>query len=435
VPLLDFFDTHGFSLVAGRAAILRAGADPNGSIANAAHAGAVAVLFYGADLPAGGISLDESGPIPALSIPGDVAARFLARLRRGIGGTVSLGSVRSATNSGEGRVAQFSSSGLAYDGRVKPDLVAPGVALETSEPGSNTDGSARYGTVNGTSVAAALVAGGAALVAQARPYLDADGLKGLLVGSAQPLADDSVMAQGAGLIDVGGATATEVTAAPASLAFTRVTSGKWRADQVVALRNVSFRRLILSLKVGVSREGAGPLQFDVKPDQLSLGAGRTIRVHVRVRAAAEPDGTAPAEGLLVVTPAAGRDVHVPWTILFGPRMHPALGSVRLSLHSFRPSDAAPALLSFVAGAVTRSSGRTAVQPLSRLDLELWSPDGGRIGRLARLRDVLPGRYSFGVTGRDPTGAVLPSGNYELRLLAYGTDPGAPTVKTVTFTIK
>src|SRR5438046_10395093 len=42
------------------------------------------------------------------------------------------------------------SSGLAYDGRVKPDVVAPGVALETSEPGSNADGTARYGTVNGT---------------------------------------------------------------------------------------------------------------------------------------------------------------------------------------------------------------------------------------------------------------------------------------------
>jgi hypothetical protein len=76
-----------------------------------------------------------------------------------------------------------------------------------------------------------------------------------------------------------------------------------------------------------------------------------------------------------------------------------------------------------------------VQPLSRLDLELWSPDGGRVGLLARLRDVLPGRYSFGVTGRDPTGSVLPSGDYQLRLVAYGTDPGPPTVKTVGFTIK
>ena len=74
-------------------------------------------------------------------------------------------------------------------------------------------------------------------------------------------------------------------------------------------------------------------------------------------------------------------------------------------------------------------------PLSRLDLELWSPEGGRIGLLARLRDVLPGRYSFGVTGRDPTGATLAGGDYELRLIAYGTDTGPPTTRTIRITIK
>src|SRR6266511_3673127 len=61
IPLLDFFDRRGLSLVAGRVALLRAGADSGGSVANAARAGAVAVLFYGADLPAGGIGLDERG--------------------------------------------------------------------------------------------------------------------------------------------------------------------------------------------------------------------------------------------------------------------------------------------------------------------------------------------------------------------------------------
>jgi subtilisin family serine protease len=435
VPLLDFFDKRGVSLVAGRAAVMRAGADPNGSLVNAARAGAVAVLFYGADLPAGGISLDENGPIPAVSISDDVATRLVGRLRHGVQGTVSLGAVRTTPNAGEGRVARFSSSGLAFDGRVKPDVVAPGVALETSEPGSNADGTARYGTVNGTSVAAALVAGGAALLAQARPYLDADALKGLLVGSAQPLADDSVTAQGAGLVDVGGATATEFTASPASLAFGRATSEKWKSDQVVAIRNVSFRRVILDFHSDVTREGAAPVQFDIRPLKLSLPAGRTVRVHIRARVGAKPEGSAPAEGLFVVKPAAGGELHVPWTILFGSRALPALDAVRLSTHSFRPSDAAPALLSFVAGSVLRVAGRPAVQPLERLDLELWSPDGGRIGLLARLRDVLPGRYSFGVTGRDPTGQLLPSGDYQLRLLAYGTEPGPPTVRTVSFTIK
>ena len=435
VPLLDFFDQRGVSLVAGRAAVLPTGSDPNGSLVNAARAGAVAVLFYGADLPAGGISLDQNGPIPAVSISDDVAARLLTRLRHGLQGTVSLGSVRTTSNAGEGRVAQFSSSGLAFDGRVKPDVVAPGVALETAEPGSNGDGSARYGTVNGTSVAAALVAGGAALLAQARPYLDADALKGLLVGSARPLADDFVSAQGAGLVDVGGATATEVAAAPASLAFGRATSAKWHAGQVVAIRNVSFRRVILDFHTDVTREGAAPVEFDIRPLRVSLASGRTVRVHIRARVSAKPQGTAPVEGRFVATPAAGGEVHVPWTILFGPRATPGLAAVRLSIRAFRPSDAAPALLSFVAGSVRDVAGRAAVQPLSRLDLDLWSPGGGRIGLLARLRDVLPGRYSFGVTGRDPTGQVLPSGDYQLRLLAYGTEPGPPTIRTVTFTIK
>src|SRR5438552_2528070 len=351
VPLLDFFDERGSSLVAGRAALLRAGADPNGTLANAARAGAVAAIFYGADLPAGGISLDESGPIPAVSISEAIAERLLARVHHGVATELSLGSVHTTANSGEGRVAQFSSSGLAFDGRVKPDVVAPGVALETAEPGTNADGSSRFGTVNGTSVAAALAAGGAALLAQARPYLDAEALKGLLVGSARPLADEPVASQGAGLIDVGGATATEVTAAPASLAFGRATSGRWRGAQVVALRNVTFRRLILSLQVVVAHEGAASLLFDVRPDRLSLAAGRTIRVHIRVRVNGRPEGQAPADGYLVVTPVAGHEIHLPWTILFGASPAPTLAAVHLSAHAFRPSDAAPPLLSFIAGSV------------------------------------------------------------------------------------
>src|SRR5207244_10623583 len=133
-------------------------------------------------------------------------------IRSGIPTTASLGAVHTTSNTAEGRVTRFSSTGLAFDGRVKPELVAPGVALETAEPGANSDGSARYGTVNGTSVAAALVAGSAALLAQARPYLDADALKSLLVGSARPLPDDRVTAQGVRLLAVGAATGREIGA-------------------------------------------------------------------------------------------------------------------------------------------------------------------------------------------------------------------------------
>jgi subtilisin family serine protease len=435
VPLLDFFDEKGLSLVAGRAALVHSGSDPDSSVANAARAGAVAVLFYGADLPAGGIALDETAPIPSLAVPESVARRLLAEIRRGRPATASIGAVRTARNTGEGRIARFSSTGLAFDGRVKPEVVAPGVALETAEPGVNPDASARYGTVNGTSGAAALVAGAAALLAQARPDLDAQALKSLIVASARPLPDDRVTAQGSGLLDIGAATATEVAPLPSSLAFGRAESARWRTVQELELRNVSIRTLRLSLEMRVAREGAAAVEFELRPQRLSLAAGRTARVRVRARVTGKIEGTAPTEGALLVTPLAGREVRVPWTILFGPRVRPRLGSVRLSARTFAPSDAAPALLSFVAGSVSRSGPAPDVLPLSRLDLELWSPEGGRVGLLARLRDVLPGRYSFGVTGRDPTGAVLPAGEYQLRLVAYGTDDGPPTTRTLGISIK
>ena len=435
VPLLDFFDRRGASLVAGRAAVLEAGPDPDGSVANAARAGAVAALFYGAGLPAGAVTLDGSAPIPVVSIPTDLARRLLRQARLGRPVTASIGAVRTAPNTADGRVARFSSTGLAFDGRVKPELVAPGVALETAEPGTNADGSARYGTINGTSGAAALVAGAAALLAQARSYLDANALDSLLVGSARPVSDDRMSAQGAGLLDIGGAAATEIGAAQSSLAFDRADTSRWRGEQVVDVRNVSVRRLRVTAAVRVAREGAAALDFDVTPKRFWVGPGRTVRVRVRARVASKLEGSAAAEGAVLLTPLGSREIRVPWTILFGPRRPPTLAAVRISSRSFKPSDAAPALLTFVAGSVPTEAGTSDVLPLSRLDLELWSPQGSRIGLLARLRDVLPGRYSFGVTGRDPTGALLPPGSYQLRLLAYGTDAGPPTMRIIRITIE
>jgi hypothetical protein len=244
-----------------------------------------------------------------------------------------------------------------------------------------------------------------------------------------------VTAQGAGLVDVGGATATELTLRPTSLALGHAASPHWHVVQQLQLRNVSVRRMRVTFQTAVARPGAAAVAITVRPASLVVGAGRTTNVHLRARVTSPPDGKAPAEGIIVVKPQSGHEIDVPWTITFGPRLAPLLTGVRLSPHSFHPSDARPALLNFVAGGVPRTEGGQEVRPLSRLDLELWSPTGGRIGVLATMRDVLPGRYSYGVTGRDPTGQLLPSGPYRLRLVGYPTDNGAPTVRTVSFAIK
>ena len=74
-----------------------------------------------------------------------------------------------------------------------------------------------------------------------------------------------------------------------------------------------------------------------------------------------------------------------------------------------------------------------LRPLSQLDVELWR-DGKRLGLLAQLRDVLPGRYAFGLTGRGPRGGPLARGPYRLRVVARPPD-GLVEAKSVGFRIR
>jgi len=113
-----------------------------------------------------------------------------------------------------------------------------------------------------------------------------------------------------------------------------------------------------------------------------------------------------------------------------------LEHVSLDSTSFTPSDTSPALLTIQAGALTRDNGLQ-IEPVSRLDVLLYTSAGRFVGVLARLRNLLPGSYSFGITGRGPTAARLPAGGYELRLAAWPTLPkeAAPNRAQVRFTIK
>ena len=98
--------------------------------------------------------------VPVVVIPTAPALAMLAATRAGIASEIVVGAVEEEPNAGSGEVAGFSSQGLAFDGGVKPNLVAPGVALADERAGRGADGSALYGTVNGTSGPVATVAAG-----------------------------------------------------------------------------------------------------------------------------------------------------------------------------------------------------------------------------------------------------------------------------------
>jgi hypothetical protein len=109
--------------------------------------------------------------------------------------------------------------------------------------------------------------------------------------------------------------------------------------------------------------------------------------------------------------------------------------LHLKGRSFSPSDSAPALLTFQAGRILGGSGHDEVQPVALLQLDLVRADGTEFGTLVRLRDLLPGQYAFGLTGRSPAGNALGKGKYRIRVTAVPSLPGPASRKLVAFTIK
>lgn len=427
----SFFDRDGFSRVAGKAALIPSGSSPKEAIENAARAGAGAVVVYGVGpIPSGSLGLDEDVAVPVVGIPQDSALRAIDALRDGADAAVAIGALRVGGNPQLRRVAPFSSAGLAFDGRVKPELVAPGVGIATSEPGSNDDGTSRFGTVNGSSAAAAVVAGAAALLAHARPSLDARALRSLLASTARPLASGSIAAQGAGMLDVGAAAAAEIATDQISLALGRADDVGWRATTELRVRNVSTRRVAVELGVDNAREGAANLSFSLEPDRFTLRPRETRRVRVEALVTTELIGRRPAEGVVVVRTTAGGHLRLPWVVTFGDPTTNVLGAVQLSATSFKPSDVRPALLTLRAGKVIRTSAGDEVRPVRRLDVELVRATGERLGYLARLRNLIPGHVTIGITGRDPEGDLLEPGGYRLRISAWPTERGAPASRAV-----
>jgi serine protease AprX len=94
-------------------------------------------------------------------------------------------------------VSYFSSKGPTGDGRIKPDLVAPGEKVESTIPGG------KYDRKDGTSMAAPHVSGGAALLlAKHRELIGRpDRVKKILCDTATDLGREKYF-QGCGMVDV-----------------------------------------------------------------------------------------------------------------------------------------------------------------------------------------------------------------------------------------
>ncbi len=182
--------------------------------------------------------------------------------------------------------AEWSGRGVDRLGRPKPDVHAPGTSVvsvrvpgslaDREHPGSRIGGHAFRGS--GTSMAAAITAGAAALVLRADPTLTPDEVKGRLMASAEPSSDNP-----AGTIDVPAAIAADEAVANTDLPPlepampTRPVPGDGRTAVPVASRWTrpgKGRSWIGSSWIGSSWIGSvwiGPLVDRVVVDRVVLG--------------------------------------------------------------------------------------------------------------------------------------------------------------------
>ena len=425
--IAGLFGNDGKSTVAGQAALLPRGALSDQTVDEAASAGALAVLVEGA-LPAGAFSLDVPSGIPVVGLAESLSSAIRELRAEGIPVTIAIGAVSSAENGGGGTIAAFSSQGLAFDGGLKPELLAPGVAFPTSEPGRGTSGEVRYGTVSGTSVAAATTAGAAAVVAEGRPRASAAELRGLLVGSAR--ATGSATSPGLGALELDGAVEQELTAEPATVSFGTATRSGRTIDRTLTLHNVSTRDLNVVLAAGRTVDG---VDVTVRRKRLRIRAGASATVVLRADTANLAPGSRLAIGVLELHVSKSRSVRVPWVVSAPDPSVDLLSHVSLKTTGGRVSDATPAVLSMVVGGIVPGA-EPQIRPVDILDVQLWR-NGKLLGELAQSRELLPGRYTFGLTGRGPNGGRLRRGDYTVRVVARPGDGTRRQVETVDYRLR
>jgi subtilisin family serine protease len=266
-------------------------------------------------------------------------------------------------------VASFSSRGpSAETALLKPEIAAPGVAVVSAAVGTGF----KQRTMQGTSMAAPLVAGAVALLVQARPDAPVLERKALLMASSTRLAGGGgvplpATLQGAGRLDVARAVAQRVRAASGGAGTGGVVGLGFDATAAVA---PSFGALVaaepasLTREVVVTNDGPEPVTVALAVDPASVLPG--VGVSVEPATLTVPAGaTATATLELSLDPSAlgatKPDAFTPETQAGQPRHHvaEASGWLRLSDQSPGGTGGDPSLVLPFFGAVQAAARRRA----------------------------------------------------------------------------
>ncbi|WP_129688900.1 S8 family serine peptidase [Gottfriedia acidiceleris] len=198
--------------VAGKVALVQRGNNQsiNDKILQAKLKGAAAILIWNNNPTEGYMPFylgEGTDFIPAFNLTNADGLALKAKIASGMT-QFSFANLSSYKTSGD-NLASFSSRGpsrTTYD--IKPEVTAPGVNVLSTVPGfvhtpdNPSDYSTAYERMSGTSMATPNVTGIAALLLQAKPNLNPEDIKTILMNTAVPLNGTySVFEQGAGRVD------------------------------------------------------------------------------------------------------------------------------------------------------------------------------------------------------------------------------------------
>ncbi|MBM7690679.1 minor extracellular serine protease Vpr [Peribacillus deserti] len=178
-------------------------------IANAAKAGASAVLIYNNTKGSFYGKVEEKGEIPAATLSGEEGEQLKK---------TKPFYIHTVMKAEKELIADFSSRGpVTSNWMIKPDIVAPGVGINSTIPSG-------YLSLNGTSMAAPHISGACALLKQAHPEWTPEQVKSALMTTGIQLKNKQnqqyhTYEQGAGRVQLQQAVKADTFFYPSSLTF------------------------------------------------------------------------------------------------------------------------------------------------------------------------------------------------------------------------
>ncbi|WP_079506310.1 S8 family serine peptidase [Mesobacillus jeotgali] len=232
---------------------------------NAFEAGAIGIIIYNNTNGTFFGNLEATLPIPVAAISKEDGIALKKQLKS------NSMLIRIHLIEEKDILADFSSRGpVTVTWEIKPDIVAPGVAINSTIPGG-------YLPLQGTSMAAPHIAGAAALIKQAHPDWTPAEIKAAIMNTAVEIKDRTgkpyrTFEQGAGRVQLKVAIETESLVTPGSLQFGKfqLAESMHRHSAQLKVRNNSKASKTYSFSIPKKQNGIEwelPLSFTLQPDE------------------------------------------------------------------------------------------------------------------------------------------------------------------------